>query len=67
MEKMRDFVVKRLHFPNFFDLHFEYEKMFGLVGLGLSFKKSGLDLDREIPLNSDARLYIEQACSRRRI
>jgi len=40
------FLVKRPQFSNFLD--FTVEKNFGLVGLGLSFKKSGLDLDRKI-------------------
>jgi len=46
------FLVKRLHFSNCLDfiwtwtLHFK--KIWTVAGLELSFKKSGLDLDRKI-------------------
>jgi len=49
MEKWRIFVVKTLHFSNFWDfffqldLDFTFEKPLSVVGLGLSFNKSAQD------------------------
>jgi len=50
---MQHFCCEKAAFFKFFglylDLDFPFEKLFWtVVGLGLSFKKSGLDLDRKI-------------------
>ena len=46
------FVIENLYLVNFLDLVFKFVKLFGLwlvgVGLGLTFRNSGLDLDRKI-------------------
>jgi len=51
-KKCSIFVVKRLQFSNFMDIIWTWtiplKKIWTVVGLGLSFKKSGMDLDRKI-------------------
>jgi len=46
------FIVKRVHFKNFLDSistwALQLKNFWTAVGLGLSFKISGLDLDRKI-------------------
>ena len=55
-EKCGIFVVKRLHFSNILDYIWTWtlhlKKFWIVFGLGLSFKKSGLDLDRKIWLSA---------------
>jgi len=50
---MRNFCCEKAAFFKFFGLHLDLDFAFGkfvwtVVGLGLSLKKSGLDLDRKI-------------------
>jgi len=46
------FVIKKLYFNNFLDFiwtwAFNFSKVWTVVGLGLIFENSGLDLDRKI-------------------
>jgi len=51
-KKCSIFVVKRLQFSNFMDIIWTWtiplKEIWTVVRLGLSFKKSGMDLDRKI-------------------
>jgi len=49
-KKCHIFVAKRLHFLNILDYIWtsHLKKFWTVFGLGLSFKKSGLDMDRKI-------------------
>ena len=55
---MQHFCCERLQFSNFMDIIWTWtiplKKIWTVVGLGLSFKKSGMDLDRKFdsPFNS---------------
>ena len=46
------FVIEKLYFVNFLDFiwiwTFNFKKIWTVVGLGLNFENSGLDLDRKI-------------------